>query len=413
MPFLVFVDTVICMTGKTSKTDQDGTQTSRRQVVLRVAQAAAGIAASNVGAAWAQKQNKAKPSTPAAFPKPEKRSITIATTNLSALPYLPLLVAQQKGFFAQHGLELQISEQQSAARATAALASGSADMVCGWLENMLAAPGRALALQSFVLLGVSPMMALGVPMRPAPASDAPSARRAQSNAPTQPTQLFQLTQLRGRKIGVVALNSPTHTVALAALRRAGLRASEVGFVSVGSPASAAMALRSGQIDALVHMDPLMLQLEQSGEIDLLASMRSPAACIQALGVQLPSSCVAAPAEFLLRYPGTAQACSDALVQALQWLAQASLRDMLNLLPDKSSSAEGLANSLSMDAQLFLASFERLRSAYSADGVCTLPLASNLLQAMVDAEPAMRLEQIDVQRSINNAFALRSLVRLKS
>ncbi len=401
------------MTGKINKTDQDGILTARRQLVLRVAQAAAGIATSGVGTAWAQKQKKTRPSTPAAFPKPEKRSVTIATTTLSALPYLPLLVAQQKGFFAQHGLELMVSEQQSAARANAAVASGNADLVCGWLENMLAAPSRALGLQSFVLLGVSPMMALGVPVRPAPASDASSAQRAQSITPTQPTQLSQLTQLRGRKIGVVALNSPTHTVALAALRRAGLRAGEVGFVSVGSPASAAMALRSGQIDALVHMDPLMLQLEQSGEMALLASMRSPAACMQALGVQLPSSCVAAPAEFLLRYPGTAQACSDALVQALQWLAQASLRDMLDLLPDKSSSAEGVANALSMDAQLFLASFERLRSAYCVDGVCALPLASNLLQAIMDAEPAMRLEQIEVQRSINNAFAQRSVMRLKT
>ncbi len=357
--------------------------------------AAAGVASFNFGNAWAARPKKTKQTPAAVFPKPEKRSITLATTSPSALPYLPLLVAQQKGFFAQQGLELQISEQQSAARALAAVASGSADILCGWLENILAAPGRALALQSFVLLGNSPMMALGVPIR------------ASGAAP------MTLAQLRGRKIGVVALNSPTHTVAWAALSRAGLRASEVSFVSVGSPVGAQAALRSGQIDALVHMDPLMLQLEQRGEIVTLLDMRSPASSMQALGMHLPSSCVAAPADFLQRYPGTAQACSDALVQALKWLQQASLRDMLQLLPEKATDADAASSAQAMDAQLFLSSFERLRSAYSNDGLCAPELGSNLLQAMVEAEPTLRLEQIDAQRSINNAFAQRSSERLRA
>jgi NitT/TauT family transport system substrate-binding protein len=378
----------------TNKKDEGQVNTPRRQHLLRIALGAAGIACLAASHTWAATTTKSSKAAAATFPKPEKRSITLATTNLSALPYLPLLVAQQKGFFAQQGLELLISEQQSAARAIAAVSSGSADILCGWLENMLAAPGRALALQSFVLLGNSPMMALGVPIRASGATP------------------MTVAQLSGRKIGVVALNSPTHTVAWAALRRAGLRASEVSFVSVGSPVGAQAALRSGQIDALMHMDPLMLQLEQRGEIVTLLDLRSPASSMQALGMHMPSSCIAAPAEFLQRYPGTAQACSDALVQALQWLQQASLRDMLHVLPDKTIAADIASSTQAMDAQLFLASFERLRSAYSNDGLCASALSGNLLQAMVEAEPTLRLEQMDAQRSVNNAFAQRSAVRLK-
>jgi NitT/TauT family transport system substrate-binding protein len=376
----------------TNRLDEGQVNTQRRIHLLRVAQAAAGIAGWSTTSAWAaarKSQKNIRQPAPPPIPKPEKRNITLATTNALALPYLPLLVAQQKGFFAQQGIELQISEQQSAARAIAAVGSGSADLVCGWFENMLSAPGRAMALQSFVMLGITPMMALGVPLR----------------STSQP--LMSLAELRGRKLGVVALNSPTHTVALAALRRAGLRSSDLGFVSVGSPVGALAALRSGQIDALMHMDPLMLQLEQRSEIVTLLDMRSPTSSMEALGKHLPSSCVAAPQEFLQRYPGSAQACSDALVQALRWLQQASLRDMLYLLPDKATSAESALNAPAMDAQLFVASFNRLRSAYSVDGLCAPALGGNLLQAMVEAEPALRLEEIDVQRSINNTFAQRS------
>ncbi|MBS7807367.1 ABC transporter substrate-binding protein [Variovorax sp. PCZ-1] len=367
----------------TSKNNQGNINAQRRERLLGFAKAAAALAVSGFST-----QNSIGKGI--AAPKPEKRNITIATTNPAALPYLPLLVAQHKGFFAQQGLELQISEQQSAARAITAVGAGQADLVCTWLENVLSASGRALGMQSFVLLGITPMMALGVPHRPI------------QNQPA-----IGLAQLRGKKIGVVALNSPTHTVALAAMRRAGLRASDLGFVSVGSPASAQAALRSGQIDALIHMDPLMLQQEQRGELHIVADLRSPPSAYDVLGMHLPSSCLAAPQDFLQRFPGTAQACSDAMLQALQWLAQASLRDMLRLqesLPE---------NTLGMDAQSFVASFERLRLAFSSDGICAPLLASNLLQAMHDAEPALRLEKIEVLKSVNNTLAYRSLQRLKA
>lgn len=384
-------DKFICMT---SQKNQGPTYPSRRQHLLRMTRAAASCIGLGASHAWASKTLSGKAAGTEPILKPEKRTVTIATTNPFALPYLPLLVAQHKGYFAQQGLTLQISEQQSAARAIAAVSAGEADLVCCWLENVLAAPGRAISLQSFVLLGTAPMMALGLAVRPA--------LGLLTNTPGS-----ALMQLRGRKIGVVALNSPTHTVALAALRRAGLRASEVGFVSVGSPASAQAALRSGQIDALMHMDPLMLQLEERGDIRILADMRSPPAAHEVLGMHLPSTCVAAPQEFLQRFPGLAQACSDALVQSLQWLAQASLRDMLQMQQAMPEPVPG------MDAQSFVASYSRLRLAYSSHGECSPQSAFDLLQAMHDVDPALRLERINALRSVNNSLAQRSLIKLKS
>jgi NitT/TauT family transport system substrate-binding protein len=321
-------------------------------------------------------------------PKPEVRSITVAIASPAALAYLPLLVAQQNGFFTQYGLDVQLSEQQSPGRAINAVSMGQADVVCAWLENILSAPARGLGLQSFVLLGATPMMSVGV---------SPRLVGSGQSAPTW-------AMLRGRKMGVVALNSPTHTVALAALRQAGVRAAEVGWVSVGSTVGAQAALRSGQIDGLVYMDPLMLQLEQRGEILPLADMRGPTAALATLGRQMPSSCLAGTPDFFQRLPATAQALSDGLVQALMWVQQASLRDILRLLPD----APG-----GMDAQGFVASFERLKTAYSPDGLCSREAASDVLQAMHEAEPTLRLEKIDAWRSINNSFAQRSGQRLKA
>jgi NitT/TauT family transport system substrate-binding protein len=177
---------------------------------------------------------------------------------------------------------------------------------------------------------------------------------------------------------------------------------------VGSPVSALTALRSGQVDALMHMDPLMLQLELRGEASILVDLRSPQMAQAALGMSLPSSCLAASSDFFQRFPGTAQAASDAMVQSLQWLQQASLRDVLRLLPENLPTHQS-----GMDAQLFVASFERLRSAFSTDGICQPAWAAQLLQAMYEVDPALRLALIDPQRSINPDLALRSKLRLKT
>ena len=255
--------------------------------------AAACLAPSSLllGPASAQSRGPASQSAPGPLPKPELRQLTLAVANPGSLAFLPIWVALQKGFFSQNGLEVQVSDQPSAARAIQAVASSQADLAGIWLENMFSAAARNQALQSLVQLGATPMMSVGISSKLSAAPDSPTGLR----------------QLRGRKIGVLALNSPTHTVAHAVLRQAGLRVTEVGLVSVGSSAGAQAALRSGQIDALVYTDPLMVQLEQRGEITTLADLRSPAQVQALLGRQMPSSCIAASSGFLQRYPATAQA----------------------------------------------------------------------------------------------------------
>jgi NitT/TauT family transport system substrate-binding protein len=322
----------------------------------------------------------------AALPKPEKKNLVIATPNRAALIYAPLIVAEQLGYFAQMGVELEINEQPSMLKAQQAAVSGAADAVCGWVENTLAQQAKGQAFQCFVLMARAPQMALVV-----------TKERADS--------LTTLASLRGKKVGVLALGSPTHTVAHAALRKAGLRSAEMGFVSVGSAASATAALRSGQIDALVHMDPLITQLEQRDEIRVLADMRNPAATWLATGMELPSSCLYATPEFLQRMPGLAQAASDALVMALRWLSQASLLDVMKLMPD---------SYLGDDRQAFIASFERMRLSLSKDGLMPERAARQLMEAMQSADPTLRAaEPMDASKCYTNAFALRSQQRLKS
>src|SRR5258708_10598542 len=84
---------------------------------------------------------------------PEKKKITIAVGGKSLFYYLPLTVAERKGYFRDEGLEVEIPDFAGGARALQALVGGSADMVSGAYEhtiNMAAKkqPIRAVVLQA-------------------------------------------------------------------------------------------------------------------------------------------------------------------------------------------------------------------------------------------------------------------------
>src|SRR6185295_9421272 len=84
---------------------------------------------------------------------PEKKRITIGVGGKSLFYYLPLSVAERKGYFKDEGLEVEIPDFAGGAKALQALVGGSVDMVSGAYEhtiNMVAKkqPVKAVVLQA-------------------------------------------------------------------------------------------------------------------------------------------------------------------------------------------------------------------------------------------------------------------------
>lgn len=327
--------------------------------------------------------------TNAALPLPgiklEKRQITIAAASRATLPYLPLTVAEQLGFFAAEGLEVEVVEPSSLVKAQQMASAGGTDMVCGWIENTLALQAKGQAFQAFVLLGRAPQVALGVSTKTMP-------------------NYATWSDLRGKRVGIPAPGTPNHTIAHTVLARAGLRLSEMSFVSVGTPAGALAALRSGQVDALSYMDPLITQLEQRSELRLLADTRTVRGTLAACGGEMPAACLYATPEFLQKHPATTQAVSYAVVRALKWLQTAGLSDLMKIVPESYFAG---------DRALYLSSFERMREAIALDGLIPQAGVRNTLEAMRNAEPLLRAENINPDKSYTNAFAQKAKLRFKA
>ncbi|MCA3237815.1 MAG: ABC transporter substrate-binding protein [Curvibacter sp.] len=321
----------------------------------------------------------------AADPKLEKSKVAIAVGGKASFYYLPLTIAEQLGYFKAEGLEVEISDFAGGARALQAVVGGSADVVSGAYEHTINLQNKGQMFQAFVLQGRAPQIALGV------------SAKTMANYKT-------VADLKGKKIGVTAPGSSTNMMANLVLSRAGLKAGDVSFIGVGTSAGALTALRTGQVDAMCNIDPVMTMLEQKGDVRIVFDTRTLKGTREVFGGSMPAGCLYSPQEFIQKNPATTQALTNAIVHALKWLQTAGPSDIIKTVPE---------SYLLGDRGLYLASFEKVREALALDGLFPEDGGRTALRALASFDTTLKADKIDLGKTWTNQFAARSKARFKA
>jgi NitT/TauT family transport system substrate-binding protein len=345
------------------------TSLNRRRFTLLAAAGAAAIAAPSLRAQG----------------KPEKSKVSIAVGGKAAFYYLPLTISEQLGYFKSEGLDVEISDFAGGAKSLQALIGGSADVVSGAYEHTINMQSKNQMIQAIVLMGRAPQIAVGVSTKAMPQYRAPA-------------------DLRGKRIGVSAPGSSTNMVANLVLSRAGVKASEVSYVGVGTSAGALAALRSGQIDAMSNTDPVMTMLEQKGDVRIISDTRTLKGTHEVFGGPMPAACFYTHTEFVRNNPNTCQALANAIVHGLKWLQTAGPSDIIKTVPE---------SYLLGDRALYLASFNKVREAIALDGLLPEEGAKTALKALASFDPSIKADKIDLSRTYTNDFARRAKEKYKA
>jgi NitT/TauT family transport system substrate-binding protein len=317
--------------------------------------------------------------------KIEKPRLVIAVAGKASFYTLPLTVAEQLGYFKAEGVDVELADFAGGARAQQAVLGGSADIVSGAYEHTINLQSRNQHYRSFVLLGRAPQIAMGVSTRAIPG-------------------YRNVSDLRGKRIGVSTPGSSTNMVANMVLARGGVKPSEVTFVGVGMSTSALAALRSGQVDAMSNTEPVMTMLEQKGEVKIISDTRTLKGTQEVFGGPMPACCLYAPVDFVDKHPNTCQALANAVVHSLKWLQTAGPSDIIKTVP------EGY---LLGDRALYLASFNKVREAIALDGVLPEEGAKTALKALATFEPGLNADRISLARTYTNDFARRAKEKFKA
>jgi NitT/TauT family transport system substrate-binding protein len=305
----------------------------------------------------------------------ERKKVTIAVGGKNLLYYLPLTVAEQKGFFKDEGLDVEIVDFAGGARALQAVVGGSADVVSGAFEHNINMQAKGQPMRAFVLQGRAPQIVLAVSTKTMP------------NYKT-------VADLKGKKIGVTAPGSSTNIMANFVMAKNGLKPADVSFVGVGASQGAVAALRSGQIDAISNLDPVMTILARSNDIKIVSDTRDVAEADKVFGGPMPAATLYAPVAFIDKNPNTVQALTNAIVRANKWIQQAGPSDIVKAVPE---------SYLLGDRAVYIDAFLKAKPALSPDGMIPEAGPATALRALQSIDPAMQNAKIDLKSVYTNDF----------
>jgi NitT/TauT family transport system substrate-binding protein len=305
----------------------------------------------------------------------EKPKLTLAVGGKNLLYYLPLTIAETQGYFKAEGLEVNIVDFAGGSQALRAVVGGSADVVSGAFEHTVNMQVKGQHLRAFVLQGRAPQIVLGV------------------NPKTMP-QFKSVADLKGKKIGVTAPGSSTNIMLNFVLAKAGLKPSDVSIIGVGAGSGAVAAMRSGQIDAISNLDPVVTLLLRSGDLKVVSDTRIVAEADKVFGGPMPAGCLYAPQAFIDKHPNTIQALANAIVRADKWIQAAGPADIIKAVPD---------NYLLGDRAVYIDAFLAAKGALSPDGAIPEagPETARRALASIDAEVAKA--KVDLNAVYTNEF----------
>ena len=305
----------------------------------------------------------------------EKPKTTIAVGGKNLLYYLPLTIAEQRGYFKAEGLDVTIVDFAGGARALQAVVGGSADVVSGAFEHTVNMQHKGQRMRAFALQGRAPMIVLGV-------------------NPKTMAGFKTIADLKGKKIGVTAPGSSTNVMVNFILAKAGLKPSDVSIIGVGAAQGAVAAMRSGQIDAISNLDPVITLLQRSGDLKIVSDTRIVAEAEKVFGGPMPAGCLYAPQSFIDKNPVTTQALANAIVRADKWIQTAGAAEIINTVPE---------SFLLGDRAVYIDAFLAAKGALSADGMFPDKGPDTAFRALASIDAEIAAAKLDLGAVFTNDF----------
>lgn len=307
--------------------------------------------------------------------KLEKTDVSIAVGGKALIYYLPLSIAEINGYFKEEGLNVSIADFAGGSKALQAVVGGSADVCSGAYEHTINLQSKRQFYRSFVLQGRAPMIALGTSKKNLPNYSSPA-------------------DLKGKKIGVTAPGSSTNMLLSFFLTKNGLKDSDISIIGVGSGAGAVTALRSGEIDAMCNVDPVISLLDHAGEIQTIVDTRTLKDTLDIFGGPMPAGCLYAAESFIEKNPNTVQALTNAIVKANKWIQSAGADEVLKAVPE---------NYLLGNPEVYKLALTKSFEGLSPDGLIDEAGPATALKSLQSYVPKFNAEGIDLSRTWTNDF----------
>jgi len=118
---------------------------------------------------------------------------------------------------------------------------------------------------------------------------------------------------------------------------------------------------------------------------------------------MPAAALYAPIDFIKKNPNTVQALTNAIVRALLWLDKATPDQVVATVPPEY---------LLGDKAGYLASYNKVKDAFSTDGRFNKEGAENTLKVLAAFNPEVKPASINLAQTYDNQYVEKALAKYK-
>ena len=302
--------------------------------------------------------------------------VRIALTNVP-VAYLPVILAEQLGYYRAEGLSVTIDDLPSAAKAMEALLAGSADVAAGNLEQGIQMAVEKRPVKAFVLMmGQSSRVLIVTPARA--------------------EKIRSIESLRGATVGVAGLGSVNNMFLDYLLLKHGIKPKEVTTIAIGTGGTALAAIEHQRVDAavLVGSEPEIAKKRFPG-MAILVDSRGISGARAVYGAEgYPSSVLHATDRWLAHNPEVAHRVVRSIQRALNWTHTHSPEQILAQMPEHYRMG---------DQEAELQSLRIAVHGLSPDGVIPAAGAEAVRNVLSFSMEKVRQSNFDLSQTYTNEF----------
>ncbi len=303
-------------------------------------------------------------------------TVTLAISNDTNQTYIPVILAQQLGFFTKQGIKLQITNVANGSQTFTNMLAGKDDGVAGFYDHNIDLRAKGENTESVVQLNQAPGMVELV-----------STDKAASI--TSPAQLANVN------FGITGAGSSTQFIADYLAVHNGVPLADFKVVPEQAGATFVAAMQHGQISAGITTEPTISALLDKKLAKVIVDMRSTTGTQAALGGPYPGTAITFPTAWVTAHKATVQKVVNAVVEALQWIQTHSAAQITAAMPasfygsaGKTGYEEALANEIGM---------------YSPTGAMVTDGPQSVFRVLSAFDPSVKNKQVDLQLTYTDEF----------
>lgn len=281
-----------------------------------------------------------------------RASVRIAVSSRPGnIVYLQLDLAKALHYFEDEGLDVQFKFYEGGPNTAKALEEGQVEFSGNSIDHAVYTRNAPRPLQMVAAFTDLPAVTLAV-------------RRSLR------AQIRSVGDLRGKRVGVAALNSGTHVILASIFKSANVPLSAVSVIPVGHTDQMIAAMKRGDIDAAVTTDPAAIRLLVGGDAALLLDLVTYDETQRVFTGSYAFTGLLTRSDVIAHRPAVVQAMVNAVIRANQFIATHSAADIADALP----------TSAKHDRYVFVKSIEHTRPSFSTDGIVTADGVANNIKS---------------------------------